>query len=66
MEQGDAWYKYGDLETMEGKKNQAKFFLQMFCFVFLGCIEINEMQLGFLGGLLGMNIPIVMNLLLSL
>jgi hypothetical protein len=36
MERGDAWYnKYGDLETMEGKKTKLSFFFRcfvLFCF----------------------------------
>jgi hypothetical protein len=39
MEQGDAWYQYGDLETMEGKKTKLSFFFRCFVLFSLGVLR---------------------------
>jgi len=39
MERGNAWYKYGDLETMEGKKTKLIFLFIYFVLFSLGVLR---------------------------
>lgn len=39
MEQGDAWYKYGDLERMECKNTKLSFFFRCFVLFSLGVLR---------------------------
>jgi len=57
--------KGGDLEKME-QRNIAKFFLLMFVWFSLGVLGSRRSNLGFLGGLLGMNAHAFKDLQLSL